>query len=68
MTTKETPAPGGNRGTGYCDAATYRNNTGRILATHFCVCRPGVPCIFCLAWNRLIRRIESRRKSWMVAL
>ena len=31
-----------------------------ILERHFCYCRPGIPCIFCLTWNRLIRRIESR--------
>lgn len=32
----------------------------RILAEHYCCCKPGVPCIFCLAWNRLIRAVESR--------
>lgn len=32
-----------------------------LLATHFCCCKPGVPCIFCLRWSRKIAGIEARR-------
>jgi hypothetical protein len=31
------------------------NNTSiskNILAEHFCFCRPSVPCILCIEWNR----------------
>lgn len=31
-----------------------------LLAQHFCCCRPGVPCVFCLRWDRRIRGIEAR--------
>jgi hypothetical protein len=32
-----------------------------LLATHFCCCKPGVPCVFCLRWHRKITGIEQRR-------
>lgn len=32
-----------------------------LLAAHFCCCKPGVPCIFCLRWSRRIRAHEQRR-------
>jgi hypothetical protein len=41
----------------------YNNNqqaNHSILDRHYCCCRPGTVCIFCLTWNRLIRRIEAR--------
>lgn len=40
---------------------TPNDTSTTILERHFCYCRPGIPCILCLAWNRLIRRIESRK-------
>jgi hypothetical protein len=51
---------------GLISRATPRNDytpnhtSSTILERHFCYCRPSIPCIFCLTWNRLIRRIESR--------
>lgn len=39
---------------------TPNHTSTTILERHFCYCRPGIPCIFCLTWNRLIRRIESQ--------
>jgi len=58
MTTKEKPAPGGNRAAGNGHALTKSNSN--ILERHFCYCRPGIPCVFCLTFNRIIRCIESR--------
>lgn len=45
-----------------CDNA---NNTpiSDILAQHFCCCRGGALCVFCLGWNRRIRNIEARRSD-----
>lgn len=34
-----------------------------LLATHFCCCKPGAPCIFCHRWDRTIRGIEARRSD-----
>jgi len=34
-----------------------------LLATHFCCCKPGVPCVFCLRWDRAIRGIEQRQSD-----
>lgn len=31
-----------------------------LLATHYCTCRHGVTCVFCLRQNRKIRAIEAR--------
>jgi hypothetical protein len=38
-----------------------------ILDRHYCYCRSGTTCIFCLTWNRLIRRIEARM-AWRTAI
>lgn len=35
--------------------------TNELLAAHFCCCKPGVPCIFCLRWDRKIRAGNARR-------
>lgn len=32
-----------------------------LLATHFCCCKPGVLCIFCIRWSRKIAGINARR-------
>lgn len=40
---------------------TPQGATDDLLAVHFCCCRPGVPCIFCLRWSRKIAGIEARR-------
>jgi hypothetical protein len=41
--------------------AHNRNHTSTsILERHFCYCCPGIPCIFCLTWDRPIQRIEPR--------
>lgn len=48
----------------------YNNNqqaNHSILDRHYCYCRPGTTCIFCLTWNRLIRRLEARRAAWGAA-
>lgn len=58
MAIKRNPAPGGNREAGSGHALTERNSS--ILERHFCCCRPGIPCVFYLTWNRLTRLIESR--------
>jgi hypothetical protein len=45
-------------------ASDNANNTSiskNILAEHFCFCRPGVPCILCVEWNRITRHLEAPR-------
>lgn len=40
------------------------NNTSiskKILAEHYCYCRPGFACDLCLEWRRLQRRFEALR-------
>lgn len=39
-----------------------------LLAAHYCVCRTGATCIFCLRWDRIIRRIEARQAQQRQAL
>lgn len=34
-----------------------------IIAQHFCTCRAGAVCVFCLSWNRTIRGIEARSQA-----
>ena len=34
-----------------------------LLAAHFCVCKPGAVCIFCLQWSRRIHGIVQRRED-----
>jgi hypothetical protein len=34
-----------------------------IIAQHFCTCRAGAVCVFCLSWNRTITGIEARRQA-----
>lgn len=35
----------------------------RLLDQHYCCCRAGAVCVFCLQWNRRIRGIEARRAA-----
>lgn len=64
-----------DKGRTAADCATPKRDHGRIIpaaqevgnvvAKYFCYCGHGVTtCICCLAWNRLIRRHEARRKAW----
>lgn len=41
-----------------------------LLAMHFCCCKPGVPCVFCLRWDRKIRTGNARRADpvWRQAI
>lgn len=32
-----------------------------LLAVHYCTCRHGVICVFCLRWDRKIRAGNARR-------
>lgn len=34
-----------------------------IIAQHFCTCRAGAVCLFCLSWNRTILGIEARSQA-----
>lgn len=62
MTTKQKPQLAGR---GVSIANNYNQQTNHsILEQHYCYCHPGTICIFCLTWNRLIRRIEARRLAW----
>lgn len=48
----------------------YNNNrraNHSILDCHYCYCKPGTTCIFCLTWSRLIHRIEARM-AWRAAV
>ena len=42
-------------------------NRHNILAVHYCYCHPGLICTFCLTWNHLISRIESREVALVSA-
>lgn len=66
---KATPRPGGARG---AEVVQLRDNAAEyssanespipdLVAAHFCSCRGGAVCVFCLAWNRRIRNVEARR-------
>lgn len=34
-----------------------------IIAQHFCICRAGAVCVFCLSWNRTITGIGARSQA-----
>lgn len=52
-------------GRGRVIAQNNRNATKHsMLAHHYCYCRAGATCIFCLAWDRLICHLEARRLAW----
>lgn len=59
MTTNNKGRNGWHRATQRNDYTPNHTST-TILEKHFCYYRPSIPCVFCLTWNRLIRRIESR--------
>lgn len=63
-------APGRGNGAGAEGGVQWRLNgtnhkpqgaTADLLAVHYCTCRHGVICVFCLRQNRTIRAIEARR-------
>ncbi len=60
MTTNNKGRNGRHRATQRNDYTPNHTST-TILERHFCYCRHGIPCVFCLGWNRLINGIEARQ-------
>lgn len=55
-------ANAGEREAAFQTAYNEANHTpiSDILAQHFCYCRSGAICVFCLGCHRLLTRRESR--------
>jgi hypothetical protein len=34
------------------------------LSERACHCRPGITCLTCAAWARILQRVQARRAAW----